>query len=46
MKKSVVAVLAAVLLTVLHTEGGTTVGTTYMIGGAEFVYDGVWEGEI
>ena len=29
-------------LTVIHTDGGTT----YMLGGAEFVYDGVWEGEI
>lgn len=29
-------------LTVIHTDGGTT----YMIGGAEFVFDGVWEGEI
>ena len=29
-------------LTVIHTEGGTT----YMLGGAEFVYDGVWEGKI
>ena len=29
-------------LTVILGEGGTTV----MIGGAEFVYDGVWEGEI
>ena len=29
-------------LTVIHTE----VGTTFMIGGAEFVFDGVWEGEI
>ena len=29
-------------LTVIHSEGGTT----YMLGGAEFVYDGVWEGEI
>jgi diaminopimelate epimerase len=29
-------------LTVIHTDGGTT----YMLGGAEFVFDGVWEGEI
>jgi diaminopimelate epimerase len=29
-------------LTVIHSEGGTT----YMLGGAEFVYDGVWAGEI
>ena len=29
-------------LTVIHSEGGTT----YMIGGAEFAFDGVWEGEI
>ena len=29
-------------LTVIHTTGGTT----FMIGGAEFAYDGVWEGEI
>ena len=29
-------------LTVIHSEGGTT----YMLGGAEFAYDGVWEGEI
>ena len=29
-------------LTVIHTDGGTT----YMLGGAEFVYDGVWEGEV
>ena len=29
-------------LTVIHTAGGTT----FMLGGAEFVYDGVWEGEI
>ena len=29
-------------LTVIHCEGGTT----YMLGGAEFAYDGVWEGEI
>ena len=29
-------------LTVILGEGGTMV----MIGGAEFVYDGVWEGEI
>ena len=29
-------------LTVIHTTGGTT----FMLGGAEFVYDGVWEGEI
>ena len=29
-------------LTVIHSEGGTT----YMLGVAEFVYDGVWEGEI
>lgn len=31
-------------LTVIHAVGGTTVGTTYMIGGAEFVFDGVFEG--
>ncbi len=30
------------VLTVIHTDGGTA----YMLGGAEFVYDGVWEGEI
>ena len=29
-------------LTVIHTAGGTT----HMIGGAEFAFDGVWEGEI
>ena len=29
-------------LTVIHTAGGTT----FMLGGAEFAYDGVWEGEI
>ena len=29
-------------LTVIHTDGGTT----YMLSGAEFAYDGVWEGEI
>ena len=29
-------------LTVIHGEGGTLL----MIGGTEFVYDGVWEGEI
>ena len=29
-------------LTVIHSEGGTT----YMLGGAEFAFDGVWEGEI
>ena len=29
-------------LTVIHTAGGTT----FMLGGAEFVFDGVWEGEI
>ena len=29
-------------LTVLHTDGGAT----YLMGGAEFVFDGVWEGEI
>ena len=29
-------------LTVIHTTGGTT----FMLGGAEFAYDGVWEGEI
>lgn len=29
-------------LTVIHTGGGTT----FLIGGAEFVFDGVWEGEI
>lgn len=29
-------------LTVIHTDGSAT----YMIGGAEFVFDGVWEGEI
>jgi diaminopimelate epimerase len=29
-------------LTVIHTEGGMT----YMLGGAEFAFDGVWEGEI
>jgi hypothetical protein len=29
-------------LTVIHTEGGMT----YMLGGAEFAFYGVWEGEI
>ena len=29
-------------LTVIHTAGGTT----FMLGGAEFAFDGVWEGEI
>ena len=29
-------------LTVIHTGGGTT----FLMGGAEFVYDGVWEGDI
>ena len=29
-------------LTVIHIEGGTT----YMLGWAEFAFDGVWEGEI
>ena len=29
-------------LTVIHTPGGTT----HMIGGAELIYDGVWEGVI
>ncbi len=29
-------------LTVIHTEGGMT----FLIGGAEFAFDGVWEGEV
>ena len=29
-------------LAVIHTAGGTT----FMLGGAEFAFDGVWEGEI
>jgi diaminopimelate epimerase len=29
-------------LTVIHTAGGTT----FMLGGADFAFDGVWEGEI
>jgi diaminopimelate epimerase len=33
-------------LTVIHTNSGTTGGIIYMIGGAEFVFDGVWDGEI
>ena len=33
-------------LTVIHTNSGTTGGITYMIGGAEFAFDGVWEGVI
>ena len=33
-------------LTVIHALDGTDFGRLFMIGGAEFVYDGVWEGEI
>ncbi len=34
------------VLTVIHTSGGTTGGITHMIGGAEFAFDGVWDGEV
>ena len=33
-------------LTVIHTNSGTAGGITYMIGGAELIYDGVWEGVV
>ena len=33
-------------LTVIHALDGARFGRLLMIGGAEFVYDGVWEGEI
>ncbi len=31
-------------LTVIYALDGTDTGRLYMIGGAEFVYDGIWEG--
>jgi diaminopimelate epimerase len=33
-------------LMVIHTGEGSTGGITHMIGGAEFAFDGVWDGEI
>lgn len=33
-------------LTVIHALDGTPTGRLYMIGGAEFVYDGIWDGEL
>ena len=42
----ITVLLAGGALTVIHTNSGTTGGITYMIGGAELIYDGVWEGVI